>query len=223
MNEPVIYEDLAALSTAVALRIAGLAKQAISARGVFHFALAGGGTPRYCYEVLRRLPVDWSHVQLYFGDERCLPAGDAERNDSMAYDALIRHIAIPAENVHVIPAQLGALQAAAEYHAVIAQAGQLDLVLLGLGEDGHTASLFPGNPATQRCAPVVAVFNSPKPPSERVSLGMDTINRARHKLFLLAGKSKREPLARIKQGEVLPAACVSGAEWHMDRAAWLEN
>jgi len=219
MSEPSIYEDLAVLSAAVALRIADLAKEAISARGVFHFAVAGGGTPRRCYEYLRELPLDWARVQLYFGDERCLPVGDAERNDSMVYDALIKHIAIPSANVHAISAERGALPAAAEYCAVMEQAGRLDLILLGLGEDGHTASLFPDNPATESSLSVVAVFNAPKPPSERVSLGMATINQARHKLFLVAGSGKREPLTRIAEGELLPAAQVTDAEWYMDLAA----
>lgn len=215
-----LYQDLEVLSFAVAQRIADLAKQAIAERGGFSIALAGGGTPHRCYAALRELPVDWAQVQIYFGDERCLQVGDAGRNDSMAHEALLKHVAIPASNVHVIPAELGAVQAAAAYIAIMQQAGRLDLVLLGLGEDGHTASLFPGNPATDSVDAVVPVFNAPKPPAERVSLGMSVLNAARHKLFLIAGAGKREPLARIAQGCPLPAAQVIGAEWHVDRAAW---
>jgi 6-phosphogluconolactonase len=215
IHDITIHEDLASLSAAVARQIADLANQAIKARGTFHLALAGGSTPRHCYESLRTLSLDWTKIQLYFGDERCLPVGDAERNDSMAYATLINHIAIPSENIHCIPAELGAEDAAAQYRLVIEKLDKLDLILLGLGEDGHTASLFPDNPATESRASVVAVFNSPKPPPERVSLGLTTINAARHKIFLIAGKSKREPLARIRQGELLPAARVIGAKWHV--------
>ena len=168
-------------------------------------------------QALRELPIEWAHVQVYFGDERCLNTGDSERNDRMAQEALLDHVAIPAENIHRIAAQLGALQAAADYADVMP--ARLDLVLLGLGEDGHTASLFPGNPATTSEAAVVAVFDAPKPPSERVSLGMSTLNAAREKLFLISGAGKREPLARILQGSELPAAQITGAQWHMDRAA----
>ncbi|MCX7193176.1 MAG: 6-phosphogluconolactonase [Proteobacteria bacterium] len=208
------------MSVAVAERIAALAAQAITARGVFHLALAGGETPRRCYECLRELPVDWAQVHIYFGDERCLPVGDNQRNDSMANDALLRHVAIPQINVHRIPAELGAVQAATHYAEIMKQVGQLDLVLLGLGEDGHTASLFPDNPAMDSAASVVAVFNAPKPPAERVSLGMTTVNAARQTLFLIAGAGKQQAIKRIAQGEPLPASQVIGAEWHADRAAW---
>lgn len=215
-----VHEDQAALSLAVAQRIAVSAKQAIAARGFFNLALAGGETPRRCYEHLRDLAVDWASVQVFFGDERCLPAGDAQRNDTMAHESLLKHVAIPLQNVHRIPAELGAIAAADRYAAVLSQIDRLDLVLLGLGEDGHTASLFPGNPATDSLSSVVAVFDAPKPPPERVSLGLSTLNAAREKLFLIAGAGKREPLGRIKQGSLLPAAQITGAEWHVDRAAW---
>ncbi|MBI5429348.1 MAG: 6-phosphogluconolactonase [Nitrosomonadales bacterium] len=213
----IVHDNLDGLSAAVAQRIAVAAQVAIAARGVFRIALAGGETPRRCYEHLRELPVEWSKVQVYFGDERCLPRGDAQRNDSMAHDALLKHIAIPPGNVHAILAEHGARTAAQEYAAILAQ--PLDLVLLGMGEDGHTASLFPGNPATECAAAVVAVFDAPKPPAERVSLGMSALNAAREKIFLVAGAGKREVLRRIARGEALPAARITGAEWHIDTAA----
>lgn len=214
-----IHDNLEAMSTAVAQRIAELAARAIAARGVFHLALAGGETPRRCYEKLRHLPVDWAHVQVYFGDERCLPAGDPRRNDRMAREALLEQVAIPPANIHAIPAELGARAAAASYAAVLENAAPLDLVLLGMGEDGHIASLFPGNPATDSAAATVPVFNAPKSPAERVSLGMGTLNTARQRIFLVAGAGKRDALEQILQGKSLPAARVAAAEWHLDRAA----
>lgn len=213
-----VFDDIDSLSRAAARRIAELAQDAIAARGVFRIALAGGETPRRCYEQLRQLPLDWARVQIYFGDERCLPLGDPQRNDSMACETLLDSVAIPAENVHSIPAELGAAAAATIYAATLGSE-PLDLVLLGMGEDGHTASLFPGNPATAGLDAVVAVFGAPKPPPERVSLGMTTLNAARHKLFLVAGAGKRAALERIAQGESLPAATIGGAEWYLDRAA----
>jgi 6-phosphogluconolactonase len=214
-----VHDDLDDLSLVVAQRIAESAERAIAAHGVFHLALAGGETPRCCYEKLRNLAIDWEHVQIYFGDERCLPEGDARRNDRMANEALLKHIAIPPGNIHTIPADLGAREAAARYAAVLENVAQLDLVLLGMGEDGHTASLFPDNPATESAAPTVPVFNAPKPPAERVSLGMRTLNAARQKIFLVAGAGKRNALERILRGVLLPAARVAAAEWHLDRAA----
>lgn len=214
-----VHANLEALATAVAQRIAELAAQAIAARGVFHIALAGGETPRRCYEKLRGFDIDWTRVQVYFGDERCLPDGDARRNDHMAFDTLLKHVAIPPASIHVIPAELGAREAAIRYATLLAGIECLDLALLGMGEDGHVASLFPGNPATADAVPVVPVFNAPKPPAERVSLGMRTLNSARHKLFLVAGTGKREALKQIASGCVLPATGIVAAEWHLDRAA----
>lgn len=214
-----VHDDLDELSASVAQRVAELAAQAIAARGVFHVALAGGETPRRCYEKLRRLPVDWMHVQVYFGDERCLPAGDARRNDCMAREALLKHVAIPPDNIHAIPAELGAREAAIRYAAMLENAAPLDLALLGIGEDGHTASLFPGNPATSSTETAVPVFNAPKPPAERVSLGMGALNAARQRIFLAAGAGKRGALEQILLGKPLPAANIAAAEWHLDRAA----
>lgn len=213
-----VFDDIDSLSSAAARRIAELAAEAIAARGVFRIALAGGETPRRCYEQLRQLPLDWVRVQVYFGDERCLPIGDAQRNDSMARETLLDRVAIPPANVHGIPAELGATAAAASYAATLGLE-PLDLTLLGMGEDGHTASLFPDNPATASHDAVVAVFGAPKPPPERVSLGMNTLNAARHKLFLVAGAGKRAALERIARGEPLPAATIRDAEWYLDCAA----
>jgi 6-phosphogluconolactonase len=215
----VVHENPDEMSTAVAQRIAGLAAQAISARGVFHVALAGGETPRLCYRKLRHLAIDWTSVHIYLGDERCLPNGDAQRNDSMARESLLDHVPVPPENFHNIPAELGARRAAAVYATLLDRVGPLDLVLLGMGEDGHTASLFPNNPAVESASSVVPVFNAPKLPAERVSLGINTLNGARQKLFIVAGMEKRAALERISRGDLLPAARITAAEWHLDRAA----
>ena len=212
-----VYRDVEALSLAVAQRIAELATQSIALRGRFRIALAGGQTPGRCYELLRELPLDWSRVEIYFGDERCLPPGDKDRNDAMAFDALIRHIDLPQANLHPIPAELGADQAALVYARLLDKTGALDLVLLGLGEDGHTASLFPDNAALGSDAAAVAVYGAPKPPPERVSLSLLTLNAARSKLFIVSGDGKRDALRHIAQK---PAGRIVGAEWHLDRAAW---
>ena len=203
----------------VAQRIVVVVHQAIVVRGVCRIALAGGETPRRSYEQLRHMPVVWANVHIYFGDERCLPVGDAQRNDTMAQHALLQHVAIPAANVHSIPAELGALAAASRYALELDQATPLDLVLLGMGEDGHTASLFPGNPALRIRESTAAVFDAPKPPPERVTLSMATLNAARRKIILVAGSGKRIALQCIAQGEPLPAGQVTEAEWYVDQAA----
>lgn len=214
-----VYSNAELLATAVAQRIVVVVHQAIVARGVCRIALAGGETPRRSYEQLRHMPVVWANVHIYFGDERCLPVGDAQRNDTMAQHALLQHVAIPAANVHSIPAESGALAAASRYALELDQATPLDLVLLGMGEDGHTASLFPGNPALRIRESAAAVFDAPKTPPERVTLSMATLNAARRKIILVAGSGKRAALQRIAQGEPLPAGQVTEAEWYVDQAA----
>lgn len=212
-----ICDDIDALASAAAQRIVELIEHTLATQEVCSIALAGGDTPHRCYRLLREMPLPWQRIHFYFGDERCLPIGDSNRNDTMARDSLLS--SVPAANIHAIPAELGGAVAAARYAQELASTGALDLVLLGLGEDGHTASLFPGNAALQAAGTVVAISGAPKPPSERVSLGLSVLNAARHKLFLVAGAGKREALQLIAQGEPLPAAAITDAEWYLDENA----
>jgi 6-phosphogluconolactonase len=214
-----VHDDLDEMSAVVAQCIADSASRAIAARGVFHLALAGGETPRRCYQQLRNMAVDWPHVQIYFGDERCLPVGDAQRNDAMARESLLDHIPIPANNIHSIPAELGAREAATIYTTLIDHVAPLDLVLMGMGEDGHTSSLFPDNPATESTLSVVPVYHAPKLPSDRVSLGMNTLNAARQRIFIISGSGKRAVLEQLLRGNSLPVSRVATSEWHLDTAA----
>ena len=214
-----VFADSEALAVAAAGRIAALAARAQAERGVFRLALSGGRTPHRCYEHLRHGAIDWLHTEVYFSDERCLPRGDPERNDTMALETLLRHVPIPPSHIHVIPAELGPDAAAAAYVRVLASVQPLDLVLLGMGEDGHTASLFPDDHAWRSKALVVPVVGAPKPPALRVSLGLDVLNASRHKLFLVAGTEKHQALQRMEDGAQFPAALVVGAEWYVDQAA----
>lgn len=214
-----VCADVDELAAAAAKRIAELIEDTLAAQEVCNIALAGGDTPHRCYRLLREMSLPWTRIHFYFGDERCLPIGDSKRNDTMARDSLLS--SVPAANIYAIPAELGSAVAAALYAQELASAGALDLVLLGLGEDGHTASLFPCNAVLQAAGPVVAVSGAPKPPPERVSLSLSSLNAARHKLFLVAGNAKRDALQRIAQGDDLPAARVLQAEWYLDRNATL--
>ncbi len=186
------------------------ADAAVAARGAFHVALAGGNTPRPVYEALRETDTDWSSWQVYFGDERCLPAGDAGRNSVMARQTLLDHVPIPAEQVHVIAGEEGAYDAANDYSRILRRVNLFDLVLLGLGEDGHTASLFPsrywGIERDSRAA--LAVYDAPKPPAERVTLSSNRLSRSRSVLFLVDGESKRDAVTRWRDGGSLPAATI---------------
>lgn len=160
-----------------------------------HLALAGGSTPRRAYELLGGLRSDWGGVQLWYGDERCVPEGDEQANHTMASRAL----EAPGAVWHRIPGELGPDDAAAAYARELAGV-TLDLALLGLGEDGHTASLFPGNAALDADGIAVAVRGAPKPPPERVSLTLDCLNASRRIVLLVTGEGKRAALARVLAG-----------------------
>lgn len=199
-----------ALSRTACQRIASAAARSIAARGSFSIVLAGGKTPFVTYRLLCAADTDWSLWRVYFADERCLPSDDAARNSRMAAEAWLNHVPIPSHGVHPIPAELGAEPAARDYARTLAGVGDFDLVLLGLGEDGHTASLFPGHDlGTQSDAPdVLAVLNSPKPPAQRVSLSAARLSRSRDALFLVAGESKRGAVTRWRNGADIPALAI---------------
>jgi 6-phosphogluconolactonase len=205
--------DGAALAAAALQRILAAADTAIRARGQFHVVLAGGSTPRAAYQQLRDARADWGAWHIYFGDERCVPRDDPARNSRMAEQAWLDHVAIPALQRHPIPAELGAVAAARAYGASLQSVAAFDLVLLGLGEDGHTASLFPGHDwGEARGAPAaLAVLDAPKPPRERVSLSAARLSDTREVLFMVSGASKREALAQWHAGAGIPARAIRPA------------
>ena len=187
--------------------------EALADRGAFHIVLAGGGTPRRLYEALTREPHDWARWQVWFGDERCLPEDHPERNSRMAQEAWLDRVAIPPGNIHTIPAEQGTEAAAQAYSEILEGVASFDLVLMGLGEDGHTASLFPGHDWGEAAAApaALAVYDAPKPPPERVSLSARRLGEARGVLFLVTGAGKRPALAAWRRGERIPAAAIRPA------------
>lgn len=191
--------------------VATSARNAIAQRQAFRIVLAGGETPRRLYKRIALTDSDWATWHIYYGDERCVPAQDAQRNSVMAERAWLANSAIPRTQVHPIPAELGADAAAAAYSRVLEQTGEFDLVLLGLGEDGHTASLFPGRDwgASLQDPAVIAVRNAPKPPPERVSLSAWRLSFTRSVVVLLAGASKQDAVRRWGAGEDLPIRSIA--------------
>ncbi len=193
------------------------AADAIAERGAFRIVLAGGETPRSIYARVACAHADWDRWHVYFGDERCLPPDDPGRNSVMARSAWLDRVAIPTAQIHEIEAEQGPEAGAQGYAATLSDIGPFDLVLLGLGEDGHTASIFPGgrwdrmaggNSTDDDVAipPVVPVFDAPKPPSERISLSPGRLGDARRVLFLVAGKGKQIAVARWQAGDPIPAS-----------------
>lgn len=205
------YPDIKSVQAAALERIAAAARDAIRARSAFHIVLAGGGTPRGLYVSLRELETDWRAWHIYYGDERVLAADHPERNSRMAREAWFDHVPIPPNQIHPMLTEQGLIAAVRDYQSVMARVGEFDLVLLGLGEDGHTASLFPGQywGEGDSAPDVLAVRDAPKPPPERVSLSARRLSRARQVLFLVTGVGKRDPLSRWRGGERIPAAAIT--------------
>ncbi len=219
-----VMEDSATVAAEATRRVLAASRTAIAARGVFRIVLAGGHTPTQAYRMLAETETDWTGWQIYFGDERCLPPDHAERNSLAVAQAWLDRVAIPAENVHPIPAELGAEAAAEVYAPLVSAALPFDLVILGLGEDGHTASLFPGQ-VHSPTASVHPVHGAPKPPSDRVSLSAVALSSAREILILVTGAGKRSAVTAWKNGGPLPVATVggtSGVDVLIDRDAYAD-
>ncbi len=199
-----VLRDAEAVARACCEHILDAAQTAIAARGEFRLVLSGGRTPLRTYERLAGANADWDRWSLYYGDERCVPVHDRQRNSRGVEQAWLDPAGFPADRHFPMPAQLGAEAGAAAYGAVVAAARPFDLVLLGIGEDGHVASLFPGH--AEQSGAVVAVKAAPKPPPERVSLNYPTLCATREVLILVTGAGKRDAARRWLRGEDLPVA-----------------
>ena len=188
-----------------------IANYAISTREAFHVVLAGGEAPQPIYARLKEMETDWNKWHIYFGDERCLPTSHPERNSLMASSAWIGHVPIPFAQIHAIPAEQGAESGAKAYSEMLGQVQAFDLVLLGLGEDGHTASLFPGNEYGEAddFPAAMAVQNAPKPPKQRITLSAWRLSSAKQVFFLVHGKAKQAAVAEWRNGTGLPAGAIA--------------
>ena len=189
-------------------RILEAAKLAIAARGAFSIVLAGGSTPKSVYALLKDAQADWSKWHVYHNDDRCLPVDNPERNSLMARTTWLNHVAIPANQIHDIPAELGNVAGAKAYAQTLAAVPTFDLVLLGLGEDGHTASLFP-NQAVDNSADAVPVFNAPKPPADRITISQQRLSNTREVIFLVTGAGKQEAVNNWRNGVAIPATLIT--------------
>ncbi len=234
-----LYADKEAVAEAVAQHFVTLAVEAIAQKQPFSVALAGGSTPRPAYESLATPRyadrLDWSQVELFWGDERCVPPDHAESNYRMAYEALLRHVPIPEQNVHRMWGELEPEQAAEDYEEQLrssfgdVRVPRFDLILLGLGEDGHTASLFPHTPVLQGQGQerwVVAHYVE-KLGAWRLTLTPVVLNAAENVTFIVVGERKAAILEEVTEGpyrpQELPAQRVQPRRgrlrWFVDRAA----
>jgi 6-phosphogluconolactonase len=236
-NEVRIFDGASELMRATADEIALAARQAVGNHGRFTWALAGGSTPRAVYELLasdfyrERMP--WSAIHFFWGDERHVPPDHPDSNFRMAREAMLDRVPVPAENVYRIPAEEpDAQRAAAEYESALrsffapapGEWPRFDLILLGLGKDGHTASLFPGGDAVRERERLVVAPWVEAQKTFRITLTPPVLNHARRAMFLVSGEEKAEALHAVLEGarepERYPAQIVEGNRlWMVDRAA----
>ncbi|HEX8069438.1 MAG TPA: 6-phosphogluconolactonase [Pyrinomonadaceae bacterium] len=232
-----VFDDSAEVARAGARRFVDLSREAIFARGRFAVALAGGSTPKVIYELLAsdayRNEVDWTHVHVFFGDERCVPPDHKDSNYRMATEALLAHVPLPAAHVHRMVGEGDAVANARLYEDELREffAGEpwprLDLVMLGMGDDGHTASLFPGTRALAEEQAWVTSNWVEKFNTFRITLTAPAINHAAHVLFIVTGAGKADRLPEVLTGardtDRLPSQLirpVNGTlEWFTDKAA----
>ncbi|MEU5152706.1 6-phosphogluconolactonase [Glycomyces sp. NPDC021274] len=239
----IVHNDADVLAEAVAARLLNRLADAQSRsgsgaesrRGEASIVLTGGRIAAKVYQNILGSPirtvVDWSKVDFWWGDERFLPSGDAERNETQARQAFLDHLPVDPERVHPMAAADAVdtpEDAASLYRAELAKAAggegvpAFDLLLLGIGEDGHVASLFPGNPALEAAGSAVGVRNSPKPPPERVSLTMPAINAATAAWIIASGEGKAEAVDEALSKGELPAGrvkAVGHTRWLIDKDA----
>jgi 6-phosphogluconolactonase len=203
-------------SAAEVARVAAETVAAALRAGARSLVLTGGTTPRQMYGMLAGMEVEWGRVSLLFGDERCVPPDDPESNYRMVKETLLSRV--DAGALLRMPGELGAEEAAAIYDAMVGRMQPLDLVLLGIGEDGHCASLFPRHPALNASGWAVAVHDAPKPPPDRVSLTLDCLRNARRVIFMVTGAGKADAFRKAQAGDV-PAGMIPHAEWIVDQEA----
>ncbi len=260
----VVVPDADILASTVAARLVVKIIDAQAVHGSASVVLTGGRVAAKVLRAVRELPasaaIDWSRVDLWWGDERFLPSGDPDRNETQAREALLDKLPLDPARVHAMPASDGpdgddATAAAARYATELATAGsgtsagsgasggsgvstapaesdisgisggavpRFDVLMLGVGEDGHVASLFPGHPVLGATGTTAATFDSPKPPPTRVTLTVPTIRSADEVWLIAAGPDKAAPIGTVLSGGDLPAASATGVHktlWLLDQAA----
>lgn len=236
MSKIQIFDKAGLVFKAAADHILQLCEKAIAEKGTFTIALSGGNTPRKLYELLAQPPyvkkMNWKNIYIFWSDERCLPFSDKENNSHMAAIALLNNVPVPKENIFPVPVNFEPAKAAARYEQMIKtffkdKEPRFDLILLGLGEDGHTASLFPGTDILgEKKALVKEVYLGEKK-IYRVSFTPPLINNAKHVLFLVTGKEKASIIGKLfskpVKKNILPAGLIKPVKgdllWFLDKPA----
>ncbi len=229
-----VYPGVEALSRAVAASLAEVITSTVARGTACSLALAGGNTPRALYQVLAadyRVRIPWARVHVFWGDERYVPPDDPSSNYRMAREALLDHVPVPPHHVHPMPTQFPVPDDAARTYEETLRAHfpgpwpRFDLILLGLGVDGHTASLFPGSSAVEECERWVVAARAPVEPSQRLTLTFPVLNHAANIWFLATGAEKAAAVHRTIRNVPEPAQCPAAGVRPDDGAVvwWVDN
>ena len=204
-----IFKDNISLSKELAREILDIAKNSIRLNGCFTIVLTGGRSVINLYKILRQSTSDWNKWHIYLTDERCVPLQDKDRNDHIINSIWLNNSQIPEKNINFIKAELGHDNGAYDYEEVLENIASFDVVLLSIGEDGHTASLFPGHYYDNNKS-VVVEHNSPKRPKDRISMSYSRFNRANNVFKVVSGASKQNAVGLWLQGKTLPINQIKG-------------
>lgn len=208
-----IFKDQTEASRAMAERFVTLAEEAVNKRNRFTVALAGGSSVQMLYEMLRsdsyRDRIPWDKIHVFWGDERAVPFEDDLSNAKMAHEKLLNHVPVPENQIHRMKGEMEPGEAADEYEAVLKrhfgkQELVFDLILLGMGTDGHTASIFPGSEAVRETERLVTTGYNSEQGTHRITLTAPLINQARQLFFAVFGEGKAETLRQVLEGEYTP-------------------
>jgi 6-phosphogluconolactonase len=196
------------LARVISRRLACYIKACVEAHQACHMVFPGGRSPRLVFEMLAEEDLPWTRLHLYPSDERCVCLGSVERNDKLIDVLLVDAGLLPEKNLHRIPAECGAKEGARLYHEYLLCVPRFDIALLGVGGDGHIASLFAGMMSNHAGHLAWPVHDSPKPPKERVTISLPRLREARERWVLAFGAEKKEIVARIQRGEDSPVVRV---------------
>ncbi|MBF6057764.1 MULTISPECIES: 6-phosphogluconolactonase [Thiomicrorhabdus] len=213
------FEDAELLAQTAKEYICSAAEKAIRENGAFHLVTAGGTTPNRIYQLLGESERDdWQFWHIYMGDERCLPLDDPERNRTPLKEMWLDKCSVPSSQIHYMATELGAEAALEDYQTRLLSVPVFDLVMLGMGEDGHTASLFPGHSYAEGCDLLIE-RDSPKPPPLRLTLSAERLSASCEVLKLITGAGKQPALKAWLEGENLPISWISAKETHQ---VWID-
>ena len=211
------YASAEQLASELARVVASEICAAVSARGVCHLLVPGGSSPQAFFLHLAGHELPWHRLHLYPSDERCVPVGDRERNDRMIDEVLLSRANMPSGNLHRIPAELGPEAGARCYAQTLESIPAFDVAVLGVGSDGHIASLLPGHPALYDCRDAVPVTGAPKPPPSRVTVGLRRLRAAGSRHVIALGAEKQAAFCRADRSGALPVVQLEGNIW----CAWV--